>query len=73
MAKQKETNGWHEYKRLLLSELEANKNFRTEMREMLSLLKDDVSGLKVKAALAGGFAGLVGTGLVSVVVSMWKS
>lgn len=67
------SNGWNKWEKLIVSEMEANKSFRTEIREMLSLLKDDVSGLKVKAALAGGFAGLVGTGLVSVVVSMWKS
>lgn len=31
-----------------------------------------VEGLKVKAAIAGGIAGLVGTGLVSLLISSYK-
>lgn len=30
-----------------------------------------VEGLKVKAAIAGGIAGLVGTGIVSILLSIW--
>ena len=31
-----------------------------------------VEGLKVKAAIAGGFAGLVGTGVVSTLLAFFK-
>lgn len=30
-----------------------------------------VEGLKVKAAIAGGIAGLVGTGIVSILLNIW--
>lgn len=69
---QKKTNGWDEYKRLFISELEENRNFRKEMREFKQELTKDVSGLKVKAAIAGGVAGLIGTGLVSMALSAFK-
>lgn len=68
----KKTNGFDEYKQLFLSELEANKKFRMEMRETLQNLLVDVAGLKIKAAIAGGAAGLVGTGIVSAVLTAFK-
>jgi hypothetical protein len=43
-----------------------------EVRKDVKSLKDDVSGLKVKAAIAGGMAGLVGTGVVSVLLAYFK-
>lgn len=67
----KKTNGWDEYKRLFISEMEDNRNFREEMREFKQELTKDVSGLKVKAALAGGVAGLIGTGVVSALIAMF--
>lgn len=66
------SNGWNEYEKLILSELENNKQFRKEVRETLQSLRDDVSGLKVKAAIAGGAAGIVATGLVTMLLSAFK-
>lgn len=65
-------NGWDEYKKLILSELQDNKDFRKEVRDVLTNLRTDIGGLKVKAAMAGGIAGIVGTGAVTVLVSLWK-
>ncbi len=65
-------NDWNEYKRLFLSDQIENKQFRLMVMEKLSKLSDDVSGLKIKAAIAGGAAGVVGTALVSFAVSLWK-
>ena len=39
---------------------------------LLNEIVPTLAGLKVKAAIAGGMAGMVGTGLVSLVVSLWK-
>jgi len=68
----KKINDWDQYKQLILSELEANKSFRKEMRDILNLVREDVSGLKAKALVAGGLAGIIGTGLVSMILSFWK-
>ena len=65
-------NDWNEYKRLFLSDQIENKQFRLMVLDKLGTLSEEVSGLKVKAAVAGGMAGMVGTGLVSLVVSLWK-
>ncbi len=65
-------NGWNEYKKLILSELEENKEFRKEVREILASLRDDVGGLKIKAGIAGGVAGIVGTGIVSIALAAFK-
>ncbi len=43
-----------------------------EVRNDIKGLKDDVAGLKVKAAIAGGVAGLVGTGIVTAVLTYFK-
>ncbi len=64
-------NGWDEYKQLILSELRDSKDFRKEIREVLANLREDVGGLKVKAAITGGVAGLIGTGLISAVLKIW--
>jgi len=43
-----------------------------EVRNDIKGLKDDVASLKVKAAIAGGVAGLVGTGIVTAVLTYFK-
>ena len=63
---------WDEYKKLILSELQDSKDFRKEVRIILSDLRNDVSNLKVKAAIVGGTAGLVGTGIVTAIISAFK-
>lgn len=65
-------NGWEEYKRLVLSEMEANKQFRIEVREVLGDLREVLGGLKVKTAVAGGVAGIVGTAIMTFLVSLWN-
>lgn len=66
------TNGWNEYKKLFISEMEANKKFRDETRTILGDMREDIAGLKVKAAIAGGMAGIVATGIVSMVLAAFK-
>lgn len=63
-------NDWNEYKRLFISELEENRKFRATVTEVLTALKEDVSGLKVKAAIVGGVAGIVGTSVVGVILKL---
>lgn len=65
-------NDWNEYKRLFLSDQIENKQFRLMVLDKLSVLSNDVSGLKVKATIAGGMAGVVGTGIVSMILSYFK-
>jgi hypothetical protein len=38
----------------------------------LDQLMPEIAALKVKAAIAGGMAGLVGTGLLSFITTLWK-
>lgn len=38
----------------------------------LDVLIPEVAGLKVKAAIAGGIAGLVGTGVVAIILSAFN-
>ena len=68
----RKTNGWDDYKRLLLNELEESQQFRKTVRETLTEIRVDIGGLKVKAAVAGGVAGAVGTGVVSMVLAAFK-
>lgn len=65
-------NGWDEYRKLVLHEMsETSKRF-DKIENLLKVLVDDVSRLKVKAAIAGGMAGLVGTALLSALISWFK-
>lgn len=43
-----------------------------EVRDDIKSLQKDVAGLKVKAAIAGGVAGLVGTGIVTMLLAAFK-
>jgi hypothetical protein len=58
-----ETNGWMEYKRLVLQQLESLTDEVKELRDEVSRLRVDVGQLKVQAAswgaVAGIFAGLL--------------
>lgn len=65
-------NDWNEYKKLFLNEMLESKEFRKSVMTTLNELTNDISGLKVKATVAGGIAGIVGTGLVSVIISYFK-
>ncbi len=65
-------NDWNEYKKLILFEMQENGKRFQLITETLDSLKLDVGGLKMKAALAGGAAGVIGTALVTTVISLWK-
>lgn len=65
-------NDWNEYKKLLLNEFSENKKFRDAITIVLGTMREDISSLKVKAAVAGGLAGMVGTGVVSMILSAFK-
>lgn len=72
-------NDWNQYKQLFLYELGQNQRRREEDEKRwekvigtLETLTTDVHGLKIKAAMAGGAAGVVGTALVTFVFSLWK-
>ena len=65
-------NGWAKYEKLFLSEMTDNKEFRKEMRELLPKIANDITTLKVKAAIAGGMAGMVGTALTAIFIKAWE-
>lgn len=72
-------NDWNQYKELFLHEMKENgKHFAhvadvlESLRTDLAMVKMDVGGLKTKAAIAGGMAGVVGTAVVTLVISMLK-
>lgn len=65
-------NDWNQYKQLFLHKLEEDEKRWEKAFEMLSTLRDDVNGLKAKAAIAGGAAGVIGTALVTLALSFFK-
>jgi len=52
-------NGWNEYKRLVLKQLEDLTNKTESVENKIDLLRTDVTILKVKAGIYGGIAGFV--------------
>ena len=44
----------------------------SKIEDKLDLILPALEGLKVKAAIAGGVAGLIGTGLVSMIIAWMK-
>ncbi len=72
-------NDWNQYKQLFLRKIqeddkkwEMNSERWEKAFEMLDSLKADVGGLKMKAALAGGTAGVIGTALVTFAFGLLK-
>lgn len=65
-------NGWNRYEKLVLHEIQENGKRFEAIGKTLAQLSGEVATLKVKAAVAGGMAGMVGTGLVSALLSFWK-
>lgn len=65
-------NDWNEYKKLILHEMKENGRKFEHISDILDIMAKDISTLKVKAAIAGGVAGLVGTGIVTMVLSAFK-
>lgn len=52
-------NGWDEYRRLVLSRLDCFERKMDRTRDEIVRLREDLAGLKVKAGMWGGLAGLV--------------
>jgi hypothetical protein len=61
-----DTNGWAEYKRQVLFQLEELNKVAKELNDKIDSLKEDVIILKVKA----GFYGAVGGVVVSIIISL---
>ncbi len=65
-------NDWNQYKELFLHKLEEDEKRWEKAFTLLDSLKEDVGGLKMKAAIAGGAAGVVGTAVVTFGISLLK-
>ena len=65
----KDTNGWDEWKNLVLDKLDTLKS----MDERLDTMAVEVARLKVFASLWGGIAGLFGSLAVALVLMLVKS
>ena len=53
------TNGWIEYKKLILSDLKELNDDYKGLRGEIAALREDVAGLKVKSGIWGAIAGVI--------------
>lgn len=53
-------NDWKSYQRLVTSEMDENRRFRTEQRKAVADLAISVARLETKASLWGGLMGFIG-------------
>ncbi len=53
------SNGWIEYRRLVLSELERLNEGQEETRDEVRAIRTDIATLKVKSGLWGAAAGVI--------------
>ena len=65
-------NGWVEYKRLVLKQLEDLTEEIKSLNMKVEKITTDIAVLKTKMALYGGVAGLVVSFIVSLVLNMLK-
>lgn len=65
-------NSWDEYRKLVEHEIQENGRRFDSLFKIVGDLRVDVAALKVKAAVVGGMAGLVGTGILSAIMKLWK-
>lgn len=70
---------WNAYRELFLHEMKENgkqfthiANALETLSKEIALLKIDIGQLKVKAAIAGGVAGIFGTSLITAIVKLWN-
>ena len=54
-------NGWDEYKRLVMNELEDLGSKFDKMQEDITTMREEVASLKVKSGIWGAIAGLIPT------------
>lgn len=67
-----EANGWDEYKKLIVFQLSENTKQIETVVSILGKMREDLAALKVKAAVAGGIAGMIGTGIITAIVRLWR-
>lgn len=65
-------NSWDEYRKLVEHEITENGRRFESLFKAVGDLRVDVGALKVKAAIAGGMAGIVGTGIVTMIMTAFK-
>ncbi len=73
-----ENSSWGQYRRLILAELEriskdiSNTNEKIDIfrQQDVTQMKTDIALLKFQAALYGSLAGILSTGIVTVVLSL---
>jgi len=54
-----EQNGWKEYQRLVLSELERHSSLIESLRSDVAQVRTDIAMLKVKSGIWGAIAGTI--------------
>jgi archaellum component FlaC len=65
-----ETNGWNEWSRHILKELERLDDDVKHLSDKISLVREDIATLKIKVAVIGGGAGLVVGGVISLLARL---
>jgi hypothetical protein len=65
-------NDWNEYKKLVLAEMEQHGEKIDRVYAAIEQLREDVTGLKAKAAMMGGISGVIGTAVVTAIVELWR-
>jgi len=55
----KHTNGWNEYSRLVLAELERHNKLLEEYNKKLNVIQVEIAMLKVKAGIWGALGGVL--------------
>jgi hypothetical protein len=61
-------DGWPVYAKLVLAELETNKEEHREMKKLLMQVQIDIAGLQIRAGIWGAFSAAVVTGLIALIV-----
>jgi hypothetical protein len=67
-----EMNGWEKYQELVLYKLKENTDAVKDIAKTMNDMKNDISALKVKATIAGGIAGIVATGISTMILTAMK-
>ena len=73
MEEQRDTNGWNEYKRLVLKQLEDLTDGQRRIEDKQDCLKNDLTILKTKVGLYAGLIGLGGGVVVQIALIIIKA
>jgi len=63
------SNGWNEWGKHVLAELERNQNDHASMFQRLTLIQTEIATLKVKSGLWGAAAGAI-PGIVALIIAL---